>query len=742
MIGLAKYLKPSLLFIFLSVVLLFGQAMCDLKLPNYMSNIVNIGIQQSGVEEAAPLAISQKGMHLITAFMTDDEKQLVAENYVLSSIEAQNADGETLRSVYPLGQEQLYLMKNTDPETTVLLDLAFGTAAFVLVELIKDSGKAGNLPENISGSEYSIDLNRIYQIFPFLSTLPDRTISIARDKALANDPAMLKQGGIMLAKAFYAELGVDINNRQSNYIVRIGLLMLLVAFLGGAASISVGFLSARIAAGTARDIRQDVFAKVESFSNNEFDRFSSASLITRCTNDITQIQELLMLSIRIMFYAPIIGFGAIIMAVSKSPSMTWIIALALLCLLSIMPIIMLIAIPKFKAIQKLIDRLNLVSRENLTGMAVIRAFSAQAFEKSRFDDANKNLLNTTLFVNRLMILMMPAMMLIMNGVTLMVIWFGAHQIAASSLQVGDMMAFIQYAIQVVMSFLMMSMMFILVPRAAVSAQRISEVLKTEISITDPAMPETIRLEDKGLVEFKNVCFRYQGAEKNTLDDISFTAPPGQTTAIIGPTGSGKTTVANLILRFYDVNDGQVLVNGVDVRRLRQEELRSTIGYVPQKGVLLSGTVASNLKYGKTGATDTEVQLAANVAQATEFIGEMPEGFLEPIARGGANVSGGQRQRLSIARALVKNPDILIFDDSFSALDYKTDAVLRKALKTHTADSTVIIVTQRINTILDADQIIVLVNGRVTGRGKHKELIETCPEYYEIASSQLTKEELA
>ena len=742
MIILVRYLKPSILFILLSVLLLFGQATCDLKLPNYMAQIVTVGIQQSGVTGAAPSVLSRKGMLLMTSFMTDAEKQLVAASYALTPIETQTADGKTLKTAYPLAEDQVFTIKNVDPDADAALQQAFGAAALVLVELIKGTVEPGNLADNITGAEGRADLNLLYKNLSALSALPERTVTLAMDEARAGDPLMIGQAGIMFAKLFYAELGFDLNNQQTDYIINTGLLMLLITFLGGAAAVSVGFLSARIAAGTARDLRQSLFAKVESFTNNEFDRFSGASLITRCTNDITQIQELLMLSIRIVFYAPIIGCGAIIMAASKSPSMTWLIVLAVLCLLGIISIIVLIALPKFKAIQIMIDRLNLVSRENLTGMAVIRAFNAQSFETGRFDEANRNLTSATLFVSRLMILIAPVMMLLMNGVTLLVIWLGARQIAESRLLVGDMMAFIQYAMQVVMSFLMMSMMFVLAPRAAVSAQRIAEVLLTENSINDPPLPESSRREDTGRVEFKKASFRYPTAEENTLSDVSFTALPGQTTAIIGPTGSGKTTLINLILRFYDVKDGKVLVNGVDVRQLRQEDLRAAIGYVPQKGVLLSGTVAQNLKYGNKAASDEEVIAAANLAQATEFIEKIPEGLNEPIARGGVNVSGGQRQRLSIARALVKKPDILILDDSFSALDFKTDAALRKALKARPERSTLLIVTQRVNTIMDAEQIIVLVKGRVAGRGKHRELLRNCPEYYEIAASQLTGEELA
>ena len=537
-------------------------------------------------------------------------------------------------------------------------------------------------------------------------------------------------------------VNIGIQQKQPSYIVRTGGIMLMIALAGGAATVLVGFISARIATGVARNIRWDIFAKVGSFSHNEFDRFSTASLITRCTNDVTQIQMLLMIGLRMLCYAPIMGVGGVIMAVNKSASMSWIIAAAVIVLLGLTVVFMTAAIPKFKLIQKLVDRLNLVSRENLSGMMVIRAFGTQKHETARFDNANRDLTDTHLFVNRVMAAVFPLMMLVMNGVSLLVIWVGAHKVADSAIQVGDMMAFMQYAMLIIMSFLFISMMFVFVPRAAVSAERIEEVLSVEISIKDPENPRSFDANLKGTVEFRSVRFRYHGAEKDALRDITFTAKPGEMTAIIGSTGAGKTTIANLIMRFYDVSAGQVLVSGLDVHEATQSELRDKIGYVPQKDVLLTGTVASNVKYGCANASDDEVESAVRVAQARDFIDEMPGRFASEIAQGGANISGGQKQRLSIARALTKNPEILIFDDSFSALDFKTDAELRCALREYAAAATVIVVAQRVGTVMNAEQIIVLNEGGIVGKGTHSELLKTCPEYLEIATSQLTEEELA
>lgn len=742
MIKLAKYLKPFLFGLIMAILLLFGQAICDLNLPNYMSDIVNTGIQKNGIEHAAPDAISLNGMKLMKAFMTDDEKKLVDDAYFLVSVSDKNEKDKTYGSIYTGAVGTLYIKNELSKDTQANLDKAFGTSTWTMINVMRSMQQGNPASGETSGSIGSIDITQVYQYLPMLENLPETTVTAAREKALQSDVTLLEQGGTMLAKILYTELGADINGMATSYILIVGLKMLAIALLGGVATVLVSFISSKIAAGAARNLRRDVFERIERFSNNEFDKFSTASLITRCTNDITQIQMLLMMGIRMVCYAPIMAIGGTVMAVSKSASMSWIIAVACTLLIGIILIIMSIAMPKFKAIQKFVDRLNLVSRENLSGLMVIRSFGTRAHEKKRFEAANKDLTDTNLFVTRVMVFMMPVMMLIMNGVTLIIIWVGAHQIADSAMQIGDMMAFMQYAMQIIFSFLMISMMFIFIPRAAVSAERIAEVLETPESVVDPQTPKNFDPDKKGLVEFRDVHFRYHGAEEDALSSITFTAKPGQTTAIIGPTGSGKSTIASLMLRFYDVSSGRVVIDGADVRDVTQKELRAKIGYVPQKGVLLSGTIASNIRYGRREATDEEVESAAQVAQAMEFISEKTERFESEIAQGGTNVSGGQKQRLSIARALAKQPEIFIFDDSFSALDFKTDIALRKALKEHTGGSTVIIVAQRVSTIMNAEQIIVLDEGKIAGIGTHKELLKNCPEYYEIASSQLSQEELS
>jgi ATP-binding cassette subfamily B multidrug efflux pump len=553
---------------------------------------------------------------------------------------------------------------------------------------------------------------------------------------------MINQMAVSAVRTEYEALGMDTGELQTNYILRTGGMMLLVSLLGGAATIAVGFLASRTAAGAARDIRREVFKKVESFSNAEFDQFSTASLITRSTNDVTQIQMVIFMIMRMVFFAPIIGIGGVIRAIDKSANMWWIIALAVIVLLGLILIVFSISLPKFKIMQSLIDRLNLVTRENLSGMMVIRAFNKQEDELNRFDKANRDLMDTSLFVARVMVTMMPVMMLLMNGLSVGIIWVGAHQVAEANLQVGDMMAFLQYAMQIVFAFLMMSMMFIFLPRAAVSGGRIADVLETETVIKDPEDPQQFRDPFVNQIEFRNVSFRYPGALDDVLHDISFTARPGETTAIIGSTGCGKSTVINLIPRFYDVTEGAIYLDGHDIRDVKQSDLRDKIGYVPQKGMLFSGTIESNLLYADENAGVETLKEAADVAQASEFIFDKPEGFEAEIAQGGSNVSGGQKQRLAIARALVKRPPIYIFDDSFSALDFKTDSALRKELKEKTGDSTVMIVTQRVATVKNADQIIVLDEGRVVGEGKHHDLMDSCETYREIATSQLSEEELA
>lgn len=747
MTKLARYLKPFALTVLLSFVLLFGQAMADLNLPNFMSEIVNVGIQQGGIQEAAPQAISAKGLTFMKNFMTAEQKADIDKNYTLVSASTAGAEHDNYVSQYPLLKtEDIYVRADVDSATADRLGKTFGETAWTFINTMKTLAKqSGQNPSASSAGSTDIsqeDFAKLYAMQPMLQKLPASVFDQARSEALTNPDSMLIQSGTAMTKSFYKELGMNIGKIQNNYILNKGMWMLLIAFAGGIAAVLVGFFSSRISAGVARNLRRDIFAKVESFSNREFDQYSTASLITRTTNDVTQVQLVLTMGVRMICYAPILGVGGIIMALSKSFSMGWVIALACVLLSGLILVVFTVAMPKFKIVQKLIDRLNLVARENLNGLMVIRAFGTQKFEEDRFDKSNQDLTSNTLFVSRVISFMMPTMMLIMNGVSLLIVWVGAHQIASSSMQVGDMIAFMQYAMQIIMSFLMISMMFIMIPRASVSAGRIAEVLATEPSIADPKRAEKFRADKTGYVEFKNVSFRYHGAEEDVLENISFTAKPGQTTAFIGSTGSGKSTLINLIPRFYDATEGEVVVNGQNVKDVSQEELRNQVGYVPQKGILLSGTIASNLRYGEKDATEEQIKTAAAVAQAMDFIQEKPEGFASEISQGGSNVSGGQKQRLSIARALVKKPAIYIFDDSFSALDFKTDAALRHALKEHTGSSTVLIVAQRVSTIMGAEQIIVLDEGKIVGTGTHEELLRNCPTYYEIASSQLSKEELA
>lgn len=747
MIKLARYLKPFILPVLAAFLLLFGQAMADLNLPNYMSDIVNVGIQQNGISTSAPEAVSAKGLAFLKLFMTDGEKAEIDRSYRLISASAAGAEHDSALARYPLLKtEDIYVRASGDSAADDRLGNIFGESAWTLINTLKtlekQTGKGFSPSSSGQTNMTEVDFTKLYALQPALQKLPAGVIDQARSDAQKNSSSLFQQTGTALTKSFYRELGVDLGKTQNNYLFNRGFWMLLIALGGGVATVLVGLISSRVSAGVARDLRHDVFARVESFSSNEFDRFSTASLITRTTNDITQVQMLLQIGIRMICYAPIVGIGGVIMALHKSASMSWIIALACVILLGLILVVFSIAMPKFKIVQTLIDRLNLVARENLNGLMVIRAFGTQDFEGNRFDRANRDLTDNMLFVSRVMAFMMPIMMLVMNGISLLIVWVGSHQIASSAMRVGDMMAFIQYAMQIIMGFLMIAMMFILIPRASVSAGRISEVLSTEPSVEDPARPERFHGDRKGYVEFRDVSFRYDGADENVLDHITFTAKPGETTALIGSTGSGKSTLANLIPRFYDATQGEVLVGGVNVKNVSQKELRDLIGYVPQKGVLFSGTIASNLRYGDKNASEETLETAADIAQATEFIREEPEGLETEIAQAGANVSGGQKQRLSIARALVKKPDIYIFDDSFSALDFKTDAALRRALKEKTGDSTVLIVAQRVSTIMNADQILVLDDGKIVGSGTHRELLRTCPTYVEIASSQLSKEELA
>jgi ATP-binding cassette subfamily B protein len=746
MLRLTKYLKPYLLAILIAIALLFVQANADLALPDYLSKIVNNGIQQGGVENAVPKAIRQSQMNKLLLFFSADDKTLVLDSYRL--VEPTAPDAEQYIKQYPaLADGPLYVLKAVDRAKMDSLNSIMGRALVVvsgIEQMIADPSKAAAL-----GQASGVDLSKMpagTDVFALLAKLPAARlaqISGAIDAKFASlGASMITQMAAAAVRAEYVALGMDAARLQRDYILRIGGLMLLVSLLGGACIIAVGFLASQTSAGVARDIRKQVFKKVESFSSTEFDKFSTASLITRSTNDVTQLQMVIGMIMRMVFYAPIIGVGGVIRALGKSANMWWIIALAVVVLLGLIVVVFAMSLPKFKIMQTLIDRLNLVMREHLSGMMVIRAFNKQDDEGARFDKANRDLTGTSLFVNRVMVTMMPVMMMVMNGLTLGIIWVGAHQIAASTMQVGDMMAFMQYAMQIVMAFLMMSMMFIFLPRAAVSGDRIADVLETELAITDPEDPQPFKEPFSGEIEFQNVSFRYPSALDDVLHDITFTARPGETTAFIGSTGSGKSTIVNLIPRFYDVTGGAIFVDGMDIRQVRQGDLRDKIGFIPQKGMLFSGTIESNLRYADQNASPETLQEAADIAQATEFIVAKPEGFSAEIAQGGSNVSGGQKQRLAIARALVKKPPIYIFDDSFSALDFKTDSALRRALKLKTGDSTVLIVTQRVATVKGADQIIVLDEGRVVGKGTHHELMQSCEAYQEIAYSQLSKEELA
>ena len=833
----ARYLKPFVGILLLCLALLFGQAMCDLSLPNLMSDMVNVGIQQSGIEEGAPSALRKEGLDLLSAFASAEDQTVLEEGYY--TIEPGSSEAQRLAEEYPLVRDEAICIQRDDltEEELETLGGAYGRASYTMLLYLQQAGESGELEQaaqSLAQSQYpggmtgmegaypegeipqtdgdmmpqarseedptlyetqepvygdgadgytgeqdpsvtmdmlpddtagetgtsqeestqesaggsmdfsqgldSVSMDKLYELLPLLNMVPQESLEEARTQAAASDSMMGSQVGVTMTKLFYEELGVDTHAIQTGYIWMKGLQMLGVALLGVIATVLVGFFSARMAATVGKRLRHDLFSKVESFSSGEFDKFSTASLITRTTNDVQQVQMLITMGVRMICYAPIMGIGGIIFAVGKSVSLSWLIALAVVVLVGFIAVALGVALPKFKALQKLIDRLNLVSRENLSGMMVVRAFGNEGYEERRFDKANRDLMETNRFVQRVMSGLMPGMMFVMNLLSILIVWVGGHAIAESTLQIGDMMAFIQYAMQIIMAFLMIAMIFILVPRASVSAGRIKEVLDAPLSIRDPEKPETIQ-EPKGLVEFKDVSFRYHNADSDVLEHISFTAKPGETTAFIGATGSGKSTLANLIPRFYDVTGGQITIDGVDVRNLSQKDLREMIGYVPQKGMLFSGTVASNLRYGKEDASEEELQAALSTAQASDFVNAMEEGVESPIAQGGTNVSGGQRQRLSIARALTRKAPIYIFDDSFSALDFKTDAALRKALAKDTAGATVLIVAQRVSTILHAQQIIVLDQGRMVGKGTHKELLANCPEYREIAESQLQKEEL-
>lgn len=737
MLKLFKHLKPFIGSIVLIFALLFGQAMADLSLPDLMSRIVNVGIQQKGIEDATPKALTAAKMEKVLFFVAPDDISLPKDSYILLSRESlsQEEYNNYLKAYPVLEKEPVYELNTTDGAAIERLSAIFENPLLVVSFL--ESEKADILLMELgfpAGSDP----------FKILPLLPPEQLDGIREAVNMQTGALPEsvktQSAVSYLADCYSDMGMDLNHMQVTYMVKIGGLMLLLTLAAVCCSIAVGFIGARVAAGFGRNTRHKMFSQIEYFSNKEFDKFSTASLITRTTNDIQQIQMVLVFLLRIIFYAPIMGVGGIIKALGQDVSMSWIIAAAVMALLAMMGVVFAVVIPKFKIIQKLVDRLNLVTREMLSGLMVVRAFNNQAYEEQKFDRVNIDLTRNTLFINRVMVFLMPAMMLIMNSVMLLIIWVGAHQVDTGAMQVGNMMAFMQYTMQIIFAFLMVSMVFIMLPRALVSAQRINDVLETPLSITDPESPIVFGMSGKSRLEFQNVGFRYPDADEYVLKDLSFTALPGQTTAIVGSTGSGKSTLIDLIPRFYDVTEGRILINNIDIRDVTQHDLRERIGYIPQKSVLFSGTIESNISYGNEKAKEEDIRKAATVAQSFDFINAGEDGFRSNVAPGGINFSGGQKQRLTIARALAKQPEIYIFDDSFSALDFKTDTALRAALKKEVSDATVLIVAQRISTIMNAEQIIVLEKGRIAGKGTHRELMESCEIYREIALSQLTKGE--
>ncbi|MEI3116702.1 MAG: ABC transporter ATP-binding protein [Merdibacter sp.] len=756
MLKLRKYLKPFAVSILAIVVLLFAQAMCELTMPDYMSNIVNVGINSNGVENGVLKAVRESEYDKLALFMDQDQKQVFADNYDL--VTTKQADEELLQRYPALKQENIYILKDTLVNTNEEIKLALSQAETCVSGVEQEQDKLTAAMSDASAAAALSDEEKkmlaVLQQMPQGSTLfdvvafmPSQQLDALKDQMNTLGDAM-GQSSVDTANAQYVvkeyeAIGIDTDAIQYQYLFLNGALMLLLALGSAACAVAVGFLAFRIAAGLGKNLRHDVFRKVESFSLVEFGRFSTNTLLTRTTNDIQQIQMVLVMILRMVIYAPIIGIGALFKVLTSDVSMTWIIALVIIIILGIMGTAFLVVLPKFRVTQKLMDHLNAVVREFLDGMPVIRAFNNQKIEEKKFDEANRNIMKNLLFVGRSMGLLMPLIMLVMNCTSILIVWVGAHRIGEGVMQVGDMMAFMQYSMQIIMAFMMITMLSIMIPRASVAAGRIDEVLKSETAIKDPQQPQAFDETKKGVVEFKDVSFRYPGAEEPVLHHLNFVAQAGKTTAFIGSTGSGKSTLINLVPRFFDASEGEVLVDGVNVKEASQHELRERIGYVPQKGYLFTGTIASNLRYAKKDADEQEMRDASETAQALEFIENKPEGFETAISQGGTNVSGGQRQRLSIARALMKNPEIFIFDDTFSALDFKTDARLRKALTKMCKErgSTVLMVAQRISSILHADQIVVLDQGSVVGIGTHKELMESCDVYREIAYSQLSKEEL-
>lgn len=717
MLKMFHYMKERWYYVVMIIVLLFVQAYCDLSLPDYTSKIVNVGIQQKGIEDGVPDTIRKESMEHLLLFLDEEEKAEVEDAYTLKD------------DVYKRND----VTKEERDELNSILEIPMMAAGS-----LEDEEKAAEIKTQMGLPEES-------DLWQVLEQLPQEQLDAMKDslteKIKEMPESIVTQAAVQFVQTEYEAQGIDVDAMQIQYLMTSGLKMLAMALVIMLAAVSVTFLSSRVAAFLGRNLRNGVYRKVISFSGEELNHFSTASLITRSTNDIQQVQLVFAMIFRIVLYAPILGVGGVLKVLQTDVSMTWILGVAVVAILILVGFLFAVAMPKFKILQYRIDELNLVSREILTGLSVIRAFSREKHEEERFEEVNERLTKTNLFVNRCMTFMMPAMMLIMNGITVLIIYNGSHAVDNGTMQVGNMMAFMQYAMQIIMSFLMITMMSIMLPRASVSAKRINEIMETKVSIESPETAKIPENNKKGEVRFEHVGFAYPGAEEETLSDINFTAQKGETVAFIGSTGSGKSTLVNLIPRFFDVTSGKILVDGVDIREMGLHDLRERIGYVPQKGVLFSGTIDSNIRYGKEDATKEEVNRAAEIAQAQEFIGQKEKGMESEIAQGGTNVSGGQKQRLSIARAIAKNPEIYIFDDSFSALDYKTDVVLRRALKKETKDATTLIVAQRISTILHADKILVLDEGKIVGEGTHKELLKTCEVYQQIAMSQLSKEEL-